>query len=233
MTRAHRDHRLAAVLCGATLALAGLGGAGVARGDEPAPAPPASRYWLSVAALAGSTQPDAKLADYQWRTTPSAGFGGQLVGGRGPVGLGLRVWNSETSQSVDVPGASVSSATVSEWTYEALLTARVWNAWGMDFEPSLSAGRLHMSYQPDQVSIPTGGPSPTMVQLGPVNEWQWGGGLALTRSFAGAWSAGLGLDGRFYSLDTAHRNGAVIETGRESFGDWSLRLLLARHIRIG
>ena len=31
-----------------------------------------SRHWLSVAALVGSTQPDAKMADYQWDTSPAA-----------------------------------------------------------------------------------------------------------------------------------------------------------------
>jgi len=205
-----------------------------ARAADESAAAPEPRYWLSVAALMGSTQPDAKLADYQWRTTPAAGWGGQVLVGRGLAGLGVRVWDSGTDQSIDVPGASVNAAAVNELTYEALLTARLWRVAGMNVEPSLSGGRLHMSYHPDQVSIPTGGPSgATMVQLGPINEWQWGAGLALSRPFAGAWSAGLGLDARFYSLDTAHRNGSVIETGRESFGDWSLRFRIARQIRIG
>lgn len=190
--------------------------------------------WLSAGALMGSTQPDAKLADYQWRTTPSAGWGAQFMAGRGPASAGVRFWSSETRQSIDVPGASVNSASVNEMTYEAVLAARVWTVAGLSVEPSLSGGRLHLGYQPDQVAIPTGGASgATMVKLGPIDEWQWGGGIAFARPFAGAWNAGLGVDRRFYSLDTAHRNGSVIQTGRQAFGDWSVRFQIARRIRIG
>ena len=203
-----------------------------ARAADEAPTPP--RAWLSVAALTGSTQPDAKLADYQWRTTPSAGWGGQVMANRGRAAAGVRVWSSETRQSIDVPGASVNSASVEEWTVEAVAAVRVWSLAGFDLEPALSGGRLHLGYHPDQVAIPTGGASgATVVQLGPVDEWVWGGGLALSRPFAGSWNAGLGVDRRFYSLDTAHRNGGVIQTGRQSFGDWSVRLGVARRFRIG
>ncbi|MGH7741190.1 MAG: hypothetical protein ACRENS_04135 [Candidatus Eiseniibacteriota bacterium] len=192
------------------------------------------RRWLSVAALLGSTQPDAKLADYQWKTSPSTGWGAQVMAGRGRGSAGVRFWSSDTRQSIDVPGASVQSAMVNEMTYEAVLAARVCTVAGFQLQPALSGGRLHLAYHPDQVAIPTGGPSgATMVQLGPIDEWQWGGGLALARRFAGEWSAGLGMDVRFYSLDTAHRNGSVIETGREGFEDWSLRFMVTRRIRIG
>jgi hypothetical protein len=192
------------------------------------------RVWLSVAALTGSTQPDAKLADYQWRTTPSAGWGAQAMAGRGRAAAGLRLWSSETRQSIDVTGASVNSASVNELTYEAVVAARAWTMAGFAFEPSLSGGRLHFGYQPDQVAIPTGGASgATMVKLGPIDEWTWGGGLAMSRPFGSSWNAGLGVDRRFYSLDTAHRNGSVIQTGREAFGDWSVRVSIARRFRIG
>lgn len=193
-----------------------------------------SRHWLSVAALVGSTQPDAKLADYQWETSPAAGWGGELMAGRGRASLGIRFWSSETRQAMDVPGASVSSAAVNEMTVDAVLAARLWTLGGMDIEPSLSGGRLHLGYHPDQIMIPTGGPSGAMtVQLGPVNEWQWGAGLGLSRPIGGVWNAGLGVDRRFYSLDTAHRSGSVIQNARESFGDWSVRFRIARRIRIG
>jgi hypothetical protein len=219
------------------LAAALLALAPAARADEavePGNSRGPARAWLSVAALFGSTQPDAKLADYQWTTSPSAGWGGQLEAGRGRGSIGLRLWSSDTHQSIDVPGASAQSATVNELTYEAVLAARIWTVAGIGIEPAVSAGRLHLAYRPDQVAIPTGGASgATVVQLGPIDEWQWGGGIALKRSFGGPWSAGLGLDVRSYSLDTAHRNGSVIETGRQGFQDWSLRFLIARRIRIG
>ena len=41
------------------------------------------------------------------------------------------------------------------------------------------------------------------------------------------WVTGVQVDYRVFSLETAHRNGDAIETGRESFGDWSARLAIA------
>ena len=216
-------------------ALALLVLASPARAAESAPGAQGdpSRNWVSAAALLGSTQPDAKLADYQWQTSPSAGWGAQVMAGHGSGSLGVRFWSSDASQSINVPGASVQSATVNEMSLEAVLAARVWSVAGLDVEPALSGGRLRLAYQPEQVVVPTGGLGSTTVQLGPIDEWQWGGGVSLARPFAGRWSAGLGLDVRFYSLDTAHRNGSVIETGRQGFEDWSLRFLIARRFRIG
>ena len=223
------------LVCAAAALTVLLAGAAPARalGDESA-GRGETGLWLTAAALMGSTQPDGKLADYQWRTTPSAGWGAEVMAGRRRASAGLRLWSSQTRQSIDVPGASVNSASVDELTYEAVIAARIWSVAGLSVEPSLSGGRLHLGYHPDQVAIPTGGASgATMVQLGPIDEWQWGGGIALARPFANAWSAGLGIDRRFYSLDTAHRNGSVIQTGREAFGDWSVRFQIARRIRIG
>lgn len=222
------------LVCAATALTTLLAAAPTRAAGEPSGGAGESGWWLSAAALMGSTQPDAKLADYQWRTSPSAGWGAQVMAGRGRASAGVRVWSSETRQSIDVPGASVNSASVNEMTYEAVIAARVYSVAGVVVEPSLSAGRLHLGYHPDQVAIPTGGGSgATMVQLGPIDEWQWGGGIVMARPFAGAWSAGLGVDRRFYSLDTAHRNGTVIQTGREAFGDWSVRFHISRRIRIG
>jgi len=60
-----------------------------------------------------------------------------------------------------------------------------------------------------------------------VNEWIGGAGVALRRPFRGPWAAGVELDHRLFALDTAHRNGSVIEYKRQTFGDWSARLELA------
>jgi len=66
------------------------------------------------------------------------------------------------------------------------------------------------------------------VALEPVSTWNAGAGIAARRVIAGPWSAGLELEGRVFPVEAAHRNADTIVTGRETFGDWSARLELAR-----
>ena len=64
--------------------------------------------------------------------------------------------------------------------------------------------------------------------LKPVDEWVTGGGLALTHGLAGPWAATVSVDTQQFGMDTAHRGGAAIVTGRERFREWSARFELAR-----
>ena len=86
---------------------------------------------------------------------------------------------------------------------------------------------MHLGYQPDRVVLSLPGSGTTEIALGPVDEWIWGGGLAATRPLAGPFDAGVEVDYRVFSLETAHRDGAAIELGRESFGEWGARLSIA------
>jgi hypothetical protein len=52
--------------------------------------------------------------------------------------------------------------------------------------------------------------------------------VALRHALPGPWSTGLEVERRVFGLDTAHRNGSVIEERRETFGEWSVRLEVAR-----
>jgi hypothetical protein len=78
------------------------------------------------------------------------------------------------------------------------------------------------------VTIDTGGPEPVNVTFRPIDEWIAGGGMAFTRPLSAGWSAGLEIDRRVFRMDTAHRNGSVIEYRRDTFGDWSARVEIAR-----
>lgn len=185
-----------------------------------------SALWLSLGLLAGTAQMDPRLADYQWDVSPRAAWGAQALVGRHGLALGLRLWRTRSEQTVDPaspdgrPGVGVTSS-------EMIGRGRVAAVWGTHVWADAGGGLLHIGYDPDQVVIASGG-SPVVVDLKPVNTWSAGGGMALERPLGGAWSASLEVGRRWYALETAHRNGNAIETGRQRFGDWTARLELAR-----
>jgi len=186
---------------------------------------PAGR-WVSLGVLAGATLHDPGLSDYQWRTTPRAGAGAEALLGTGRARAGLRLWTTATAQTIGVPDPS-STTTVHETTLELVAGGRA-AAWrGTEIVPGLSAGWLHLGFDPDRVSVPTGGGS-SDVTFRPINEWVAGASLRFERTLAARWRAGLDLEHRVFALDTAHRSGSAVVQGREVFGDWSARLSLAR-----
>lgn len=203
---------------------AGLGALLLAAPVAAADGPAASGRWFSIGVLGGSTRLDDGLTDFQWDVTPRMDWGAQALVGGGRFGTGLRLWRTRSTQQID-PSAA---ATVHATSTELVGRGRVASVLGCDVMGVASAGMLHLGYQPDQVTVtPTGGGGPITVDLKAVNEWIGGAGLALRRPLGGPWAAGLEMDRRFFALDTAHRNGTVIEYGRRTFGDWSARLELA------
>jgi hypothetical protein len=183
-----------------------------------------------VGLVTGSTQFDAELADYQWDTTPRLGWGVQALAGRRRLGLGLRVWRASSTQSIGDLGAAPQ---VRATSVELVGEARVAEVLGTQVLATIGGGRLHLGYDPDQVTIQPPSPAgPIVVDLVPVGTWIGGGGLALRRAVAPAWTVGLGVDARVFAIETAHRAGSAIVYARESFGDWSARCELAwRHTR--
>lgn len=184
----------------------------------------AAGVWVSLGALTGATQADAALGDYRWDLSPHAGLGAQALAGVGRLGAGARVWRSSTTQSLGVAGAS--DASVRSTSLELVGRARLATWWGVHLDAQASGGWLHLGYAPDQVTFDPGG-GPVTVAFAPIDEWIAGAGLAARRPLAGPWVAGIELERRAFGLETAHRHGSVIETARESFGDWSARLELA------
>ncbi|MGH7731090.1 MAG: hypothetical protein ACRENJ_07555 [Candidatus Eiseniibacteriota bacterium] len=184
--------------------------------------------WISIALLAGSTQFDAGLADYQWDTSPRFAWGVRALVGRGRFAGGLRVWRAVSVQSIgDLGEAPEVRAT----SWELVGEGRLAEVRGTRVLATAGAGRLHLGYEPDRITIqPPGAPSPIVVDLAPVGAWIGGAGLALRREVVAGWTAGLGVEARVFSIDTAHRAGNVIVNTRETFGDWSARFELARQI---
>jgi hypothetical protein len=181
--------------------------------------------WLSAGVLTGSTVPDAALADYQWQVAPGFAYGAQVRAGAGAWSTGLRWWSAETTQDLGVSGTP--SPTVRWSTLEVVGRARLFSMWGQSLSVTGGGGWLHLGYHPDHVTLAVPG-NPVEVAFAPVDTWILGTGLALERPIHREWSVGLEVDRRFFALDTAHRNGNAIEIARESFGDWSARLEVAR-----
>jgi hypothetical protein len=222
-------HRPLAVAAGiGAVLLAAAGGVSAAPRDAATDdlGGPSGR-WISVGLLSGSTWLDTGLADYQWDVTPRMDWGAQALVGGGRFATGLRLWRSRTTQQID-PADATLAADVRATSTELVGRGRLTTALRCEVMAVASAGLLHLGYHPDHVTItPTGGGAAITVDLEPVNEWIGGAGLALRRPLRGPWAAGVEMDHRLFGLDTAHRNGAVIEYGRQRFGDWSARLELA------
>ena len=204
--------------------------AGDGAGSDPAARATEARAgrWASLGLLTGPTLPDPSLSDYQWRMTPRIGWGAESFTGIGRYAAGIRVWSTSTPQELGVSGAPAAT-TVTRTSFELVGRATLARLAGYEWTASASAGRVHLGYRPDQVSISTAG-GPVDVSFAPLDEWIGGGGLGLRRPLAGPWSAGLELEHRIFALDTAHRAGTTVVSERSTFGDWSARLALTRNL---
>ncbi len=180
---------------------------------------------FSIGLLAGTTQFDAGLADYQWDTTPRLGWGLRALAGRGRFATGIRVWRASSTQAIGDLGTAPE---VHATSWEIVGEGRVTELLGTRLLVTGGAGRLRLGYDPDRITIQPPGPvSPIVVDLAPVGAWIGGGGLALRRAVASDWTVGIGVDARVFAIDTAHRAGGAIVVARESFGDWNARFELA------
>jgi len=214
MTGARTDARLLPVTCALVLLLAGA-----ARAAEPGADP---RY-VGLSLLAGTTQPVAALADYQWNVRPHAAWGIQAMAGRGPLGVGLRLWRTSTTQSLGLAGTS--DPRVTSTSLEVVGRARVAHWRSLEGVLLASGGRLALRYHPDRITVDSGG-GPLEVAFAPITEWVAGAGLGLRAPLVRNWNLGLETERRFFSLDTAHRSGSAVLFARETFGDWPVRLAL-------
>jgi hypothetical protein len=182
--------------------------------------------WLAVGLASGSTRFDSHLRDFQWDLAPRAAWGASVTAGLGPADVSLRAWSSAASQ---VLGASVTpaSAAVHVHTYDVAGELAIARAAGVTLLGRATAGRVVLSYAPDQAAVDTG-TGTTTVGLAPVHAWSAGGGLALRRPLPGGFAVALAAERAGFSMDTAHRAGATIVTARDAFANWSGRLELTR-----
>lgn len=179
---------------------------------------------LSLGGLVGSTRPAAGLADFQWDTGPKLGYGAQALVRFGRFDSGLRLWRTETTQDLDL-GNGAGSPAVRSTSVELLGRAGLAEPGGVRVLALATAGRLHLGYHPDRVTLPTTGEE---VLLSPVDTWVAGAGLGAERALRGAWSLGVTVEHRVFGLDTASRESGAVVNRRESFGEWSARLEIER-----
>ena len=217
---------LFACACGPAAAGGSASGSTVVPGGDGDDASSRSR-WFSLGVLTGATGFDRHLADYEWNVTPRAAWGVQALAGSGRFAGGLRVWNTRTTQHMAT--ASEPNPAVNALSLDLVSRARVLRHGGLELDACASAGRLHLGYAPDHVTIPaSGGGAPIDVSLSPIDEWLAGAGLALRHPVAGPWAATIEIDTQVFGMQTAHRSGNAIVVGREGFREWSARFELAR-----
>jgi len=180
---------------------------------------------LALGILSGSTLPDARLSNYQWDTRPQMSYGAQALLGAGRLSGGVRVWTTSTTQELGLPDAG--DARVRATSVDLVGRGVLVRGFGFDLLALGSVGRMHLAYQPDRITTMATG-MPTVITLDPINEWEGGGGFAVEHRMGGVWSLGAALERRLFGLDTAHASGGTVVEGRESFGDWTARLEIAR-----
>ena len=222
MKRARRDADRRRPVARALVALA------LACGVRPAAAadgavPPART--VAVGLLAGSAQPVAGMADYQWDIRPHAAWGGQWLVARGPVAAGVRFWHSGTTQALGLPGVTDPSVRANSLELVARVRCASWRE--LRFSALASAGRLSLTWSPDRATVTSGG-TPVEVAFTPVHEWVGGAGLAAGWPLTTNWEWSIETERRAYALDTAHRQGSNVVEAREWFGDWAARVALMR-----
>jgi hypothetical protein len=193
------------------------------------PDPPGTRF--SVGVLAGTTQFDTELADYQWNTRPRAAWGLRGLAGFGRWAAGVRFWTTRTTQSIgdlgEAPGVRASSL-------ELQGEGRIAGGRGTRLLARAGGGWLHLGYRPDRITIQPSGPAAAIeVDLRPVNTWTGGGGLAVEHALWPGWSAALGVERRMFAIDTAHRAGDEVVLERRIMGDWTARVELTRVLMKG
>jgi hypothetical protein len=177
-----------------------------------------------VGVTGGALTPDADLSHYRWDTSPRATLGAYAGIERGPVEIGLHAWTASTTQDTGLD--DVAPPSVRLGAVELAAGWRLFSAAGVGLVALASAGRVHLGYHPDSATFDVGGNDVT-VDFDPIDEWIFGGGLAARRAIGHVLMAGARVDYHVFGLETAHRNGDVIERDRESFGNWSGRLELS------
>ena len=188
-------------------------------------ATPRSVRWVAVSLLGGTSQPVSRLADYQWDVRPHAGWGAQAFVGRGGWSVGPRLWRSGTTQALGLAG--MPDPRVRSTSLELVTRARLAHWRSAECLALVSGGRLAIRYQPDRLTLDTGGGAVELA-FAPVDSWIAGAGVALRAPVAGGWTAGVEAERRMFALDTAHRSGAGVTYARETFGDWHMRFELGR-----
>ncbi len=196
-------------------------------GAGAAPGQTGTASWrLDAGAAAGGLGLDPHLADYRWDVSPAATWGAQAAFTRGRVGCGLRAWRARTTQGTGLT-AGPADLDVTLTGVELTAQTRLLTVAGCQLWAAVLGGRLHGAYAPDRLTAAVGGGEPVTVVFAPLDTWTWGLGAELRRPLGRSLGLALQAERTGFALDTAHRRGADVVTARETFHNWSARLLVA------
>lgn len=185
----------------------------------------ATERWVAIGPTAGSLGLDEDLANYRWDTRPASQWGAQAMVGRGRLAAGLWAWSAGTTQGTGLPEASVTPR-VALRSVAAVGLVRVASPLGCGLWLGGQAGRLRLRWEPGELAVDTGA-GPVTVAYQDIDTWNLGVVAELRRALGRGLVAGLQAERSSFALDTSHRNGDVIENGRDRFTNWSARLQLA------
>jgi hypothetical protein len=193
-----------------------------------------SSWWLATGLGAGAITPDQSLANYRWDTSPAPLYALQAVAGYGRLATGLRYSRWTTTQGTGLSNQVDSDPTVQLDNLALVAQFRLAQVAGFQLWATGLAGRVGVSYAPDQISFATGvGGEEITVDYAAINEMNLGWGLELKRSFGDRLAAALQAEQSGFHLDTSHRRGAEIVSAREKFVNWSLRLQVSWVVDLG
>lgn len=193
-----------------------------------------SSWWLATGLGAGAINPDQSLADYRWDTRPAPLYALQAVAGHGRLAAGLRYSRWSTTQGTGLSGQIDSDPSVQLDNVAVVAQFRLARVAGFQLWTTGLAGRVGLSYAPDQLRFPAGvGGEVVTVDYAAINELNLGWGLELKRSFGARLAAALQAEQSGFHLDTSHRRGAEIVSAREKFVNWSIRLQVSWVVDLG
>ncbi len=183
---------------------------------------------ITMTPWSGALYLDARLHRYGWDTGPILQYGLAAEIGRGRWAAGPRVWRANTVQS----GGALDTALSPDVSLSAIeLASRVGvvRLFSVDVLATGSVGLLRIDYSPDHITYEIAGEPPIVVDLQAITEWTSGMGLAahgpLFRSVGFDFSA----ERYFFGLQTNHRAGNSIVSGRETIASWTFRAGLTWH----
>ncbi len=197
---------------------AGLLGALVAPGPTLAGIP---QPRITLHAVAGGVQPDPALAAQRWSASVRPALGAELNAGWHRLETGVRITTWSARQGIVLPGVETSVG-VRALNVDAMLRLRTLSLSRFHLLASLHAGHLQLDYDPETLTLPTGGGAEATFH--DIGTWVAGAGLALEARFGNGSVVGLEGDHTAFSLDTTSRDGDAVVTRREPYGSWSLWL---------
>lgn len=171
---------------------------------------------------------DAHLGDYRWDTRPQALWGLGAHADWRLARLEARFWRTGSSQETGLLGESrAPSIRVTGFDLGIAPQLFRWKSW--QTFASLSAGLLHLGYDPDLLFVDTGsGGAPVSVAFDPIDTWVANFGLGTRFSLPGQTTLGVAAEHSIFPLETAHRVDDVIVEEKEHFRHWALRLEFSR-----